>query len=161
MLSQNLKTIRKERGYSQETLALRLNVVRQTVSKWEKGISVPDAQMLIKIAEELDTSVAQLLGDTIESSSERDVISRQLEQLNTLLAERNRRSRRIWKTIFIVIIALVATAVVTMILMFVFSIYVPGRTDGPEPAGPIESHYEEQLCESGEVKMQTHKNLPA
>lgn len=47
MFSENLKTLRKEKGFSQEQLAIRLNIVRQTVSKWEKGISVPDAELLI------------------------------------------------------------------------------------------------------------------
>ena len=39
MFSENLKTLRKASGFSQEQLAIRLNVVRQTVSKWEKGVS--------------------------------------------------------------------------------------------------------------------------
>jgi putative transcriptional regulator len=47
MFGENLKTLRKEKGFSQEQLAARLNVVRQTISKWEKGISVPDAETLI------------------------------------------------------------------------------------------------------------------
>ena len=39
MLNENLKTLRKQRGLSQQELAVRLHVVRQTVSKWEKGVS--------------------------------------------------------------------------------------------------------------------------
>ena len=39
MFSENLKTIRKTKGYTQEELAIKVNVVRQTVSKWEKGVS--------------------------------------------------------------------------------------------------------------------------
>lgn len=39
MLSENLKTLRRQKGFTQEDLAARLNVVRQTVSKWEKGVS--------------------------------------------------------------------------------------------------------------------------
>ena len=54
MLSDTIQTLRKEKGYSQEEVAIRLNVVRQTVSKWEKGLSVPDADMLIKLAELFD-----------------------------------------------------------------------------------------------------------
>ena len=46
MLSDNIKTLRKSKGLTQEELANRINVVRQTVSKWEKGYSVPDAEML-------------------------------------------------------------------------------------------------------------------
>lgn len=62
MLAENLKALRKAKGLSQEELAARLHVVRQTVSKWEKGRSVPDADLLIRLAEELDTTSAALLG---------------------------------------------------------------------------------------------------
>lgn len=50
MLNENLRNLRKSKGISQEELAIKLNVVRQTISKWEKGLSVPDSEMLIKIA---------------------------------------------------------------------------------------------------------------
>lgn len=66
MLNENLKQLRKSRGLSQEELAIRLNVVRQTISKWEKGISVPDADMLIKIADIFEVSVSELLGAKID-----------------------------------------------------------------------------------------------
>ena len=62
MLAENLKALRKAKGLSQEELAARLHVVRQTVSKWEKGRSVPDADLLIRLAEELDATSAALLG---------------------------------------------------------------------------------------------------
>ena len=64
MLSENLKHFRKAKGLSQEELAIKLHIVRQTVSKWEKGLSVPDSGMLIRFAEALDTSVTELLGET-------------------------------------------------------------------------------------------------
>ena len=67
MLNENIKNLRKAKGISQEELAVRLNVVRQTVSKWERGISVPDSGMLISLAEELDTSVSVLLGENIQN----------------------------------------------------------------------------------------------
>lgn len=60
MLSQNLKTIRKSKGLSQQELAVKLNVVRQTISKWEQGLSVPDSEMLISISEVLETPVSNL-----------------------------------------------------------------------------------------------------
>ena len=47
MLNENMKAIRKSKGLSQQELAVRLNIVRQTVSKWEQGLSVPDSDMLI------------------------------------------------------------------------------------------------------------------
>ena len=54
MFSENLKTLRKQKGFSQEELATRLHVVRQTISKWEKNLSVPDADTLIRLAEILE-----------------------------------------------------------------------------------------------------------
>ncbi len=79
MLSEKLKQLRKEKGFSQEELAEKLSVVRQTVSKWEKGFSVPDTEMLLKISEVLDTDVNLLLSEIREigenqEASEYDVI---------------------------------------------------------------------------------------
>ena len=65
MLNENIRNLRKAKGLSQEELAIKLNVVRQTVSKWEKGLSVPDSSLLVLLAEEFDTSVSTLLGETI------------------------------------------------------------------------------------------------
>ena len=70
MLSENIKNLRKLKGLSQEELAARLNVVRQTVSKWEKGLSVPDADMLVSLAEALDTKVSILLGEEADANAE-------------------------------------------------------------------------------------------
>ena len=65
MLNENIRELRKAKGLSQEELAVRLNVVRQTVSKWEQGLSVPDADMLVAIGEVFDTPVGILLGETV------------------------------------------------------------------------------------------------
>ena len=94
MLNENLKQLRKSRGLSQEELAIRLNVVRQTISKWEKGISVPDADMLIKIADIFEVSVSELLGAKIDEKKEQDVnaVANQLMRINEQLAIKNRRS---------------------------------------------------------------------
>ena len=88
MFGENLKILRKEKGFSQEQLAMRLNVVRQTISKWEKGISVPDAELLIQLAEVLDVEVSDLLGkkiEIIEGQNEKDILASELEKLNELL----------------------------------------------------------------------------
>ncbi len=91
MLSKNIKTLRKAKGLSQEELAIKLNVVRQTISKWEQALSVPDASMLIHLAEELDTSVSALLGEEIAENKNDDlnVLSEKLEVINLELAKRN------------------------------------------------------------------------
>lgn len=90
MLSENIKTLRKSKGLSQEELAIKLNVVRQTISKWEQGLSVPDADMLISISEVLETPVSTLLGETIVEAKEDSLraISEKLEVINLQLAHR-------------------------------------------------------------------------
>lgn len=91
MLSENIRNLRKSKGLSQEELAIKVNVVRQTVSKWEKGLSVPDSCMLVSLADELDTSVAALLGDTVQEAPPDDLkaISAKLEAINLQLAKRS------------------------------------------------------------------------
>ena len=88
MLNENIKSIRKSKGLSQEELAIKLNVVRQTVSKWEKGYSVPDAEMLKKIAETLDTEVSQLLGSPIEKNADTDLVAEQLAKIKNAISEK-------------------------------------------------------------------------
>lgn len=116
MFNENLRNLRKQKGLSQEELAERLHVVRQTISKWEKGLSVPDADLLIRIAEIFETTVSTLLGDTVEPSEDKNIIAQKLEQLNTLLAEKNRRSRRIWKVVAIILISIAVITVLLIIL---------------------------------------------
>ena len=107
MFHENLKALRKAKGITQEELAIRLNVVRQTVSKWEKGLSVPDADMLIKIAEVFESSVNELLGAKIEPDSDVNHIAEQLSRINEQLAIKNRRARRVWKVVIGIIIGIV------------------------------------------------------
>ncbi len=100
MLNENLAKVRKERGLTQEALAIKLNVVRQTISKWEKGTAVPDADMLCRIADALDVPVATLLGNT-EQEEQLDIssITKSLAQINEQLAVRNRHSANVWKVL--------------------------------------------------------------
>ena len=90
MLNENIKAIRKSKGLSQQELAIKLNVVRQTVSKWEQGLSVPDSDMLISISEVLETPVSILLGENVIVSKADDLkaISEKLEVINLQLAQR-------------------------------------------------------------------------
>ena len=82
MLNENIKAIRKAKGLSQQELAVKLNIVRQTVSKWEQGLSVPDADLLIALSQALETPVSTLLGETVmESEADRlQAISERDEQ---------------------------------------------------------------------------------
>ena len=119
MFAQNLKTLRKAKGLSQEELAIRLNVVRQTISKWEKELSVPDADLLIRLADILEVSVNELLGAKIENDQEISAIAEQLSRINEQLAIRNRRARRIWKVIAIIFIAFVIINILIVIFVIV------------------------------------------
>lgn len=96
MLNENIKAIRKSKGLSQEEIAIKLNVVRQTISKWEQGLSVPDSDMLISISEVLETPVSTLLGETVMVSKVDDVkaISEKLEIINLQFAQRKDRQTK-------------------------------------------------------------------
>lgn len=121
MLSENLKNHRRAKGLTQDELAMKLNVVRQTVSKWEKGLSVPDSEMLIRIADELDTSVNVLLGETVTTDDDTELkeIAEKLELLNEQFAKRNESRRKIWRTIFIIIIVLAVAALLFELVGFI------------------------------------------
>ena len=105
MLKDNLKTLRKNKGLSQEELSVKLNVVRQTVSKWESGLSVPDAEMLIKISELFEIPVSEILGEDIEKKERDDlkVISEKLEVVNEQLSNfrKDKRKKKLQILIFI------------------------------------------------------------
>lgn len=116
MFGENLKAMRKAKGYTQEELAIKINVVRQTVSKWEKGLSVPDADVLSQIAEVLDTKVSVLLGGTITEETDKDAVAEQLAKISEQLAIKNRRSKAIWKTIGMIVLAIMLLNILLNIL---------------------------------------------
>ena len=116
MLAENIKAIRKQRGMTQEELATRLNVVRQTVSKWEKGLSVPDADLLKRIAEILETDVSTLLGAPISTETNTNEIAEQLSRINEQLATKVRMVKRIWFAVGIVALSIIILIVIWIIL---------------------------------------------
>lgn len=116
MFGENLKAMRKAKGYTQEELAIKINVVRQTVSKWEKGLSVPDADVLSQIAEVLDTKVSVLLGGTITEETDKDAVAEQLAKISEQLAIKNRRSKAIWKTIGMIVLAIMLLNILAVTL---------------------------------------------
>ena len=116
MFGENLKAMRKAKGYTQEELAIKINVVRQTVSKWEKGLSVPDADVLSQIAEVLDTKVSVLLGETITEETDKDAVAEQLAKISEQLAIKNRRSKAIWKTIGMIVLAIMLLNILAITL---------------------------------------------
>ena len=119
MLNENIKAFRKSRGLSQEGLAIKLNVVRQTISKWEKGLSVPDSEMLISLSEALETPVSTLLGETVTEATVDDLkaISEKLEVINLQLARRKSMWRKTFLGLSIILcVSIVITAAVLAVL---------------------------------------------
>ena len=114
MFAENLKKIRKDKGYTQEILVEKLNVVRQTVSKWEKGLSLPDVDMLSKIVNVLETDVNILLDGQITTTDQSEIV-KQLAKINEQLTIKNRRYKKIMKTIAIFGILLVILNIGTFI----------------------------------------------
>lgn len=119
MLKDNIKAIRKSKGLSQEELAIKLNVVRQTISKWEQGLSVPDSELLLSLSEALDTPVSTLLGEKITEQKEDSLkeIAEKLEIINLQLAQKKETKRKIWHCLFIsicIILILIFISIATL-----------------------------------------------
>lgn len=134
MLNENIKAIRKTKGLSQEELAVKLHVVRQTVSKWEQGLSVPDSDMLISLSAALETPVSILLGETVETQKPDDLkmISEKLEVINLQLAEKQNARRKILCGAFILVsVVILLTAA---LLIYFGSPYLDWNYSDPETA---------------------------
>ncbi|MEA4912103.1 MAG: helix-turn-helix domain-containing protein [Oscillospiraceae bacterium] len=134
MLSENIKSIRKSKGLSQEELAVKLNVVRQTISKWEQGLSVPDAEMLISLSEVFETPVSALLGEPVVESQADDLkaISEKLEVINLQLSQRKVSRRKAFHWLFLSLCAVIA--VISAILIALNSPYLGWDFTDPETA---------------------------
>ena len=134
MLHENIKAIRTSKGLSQQELAVKLNVVRQTISKWEQGLSVPDADLLIALSDALETPVSTLLGETV-TETETDglkAISEKLEMINLQLAQRKTTRRKLLHWVLIGWCVLIA--VLFVLLFFLKSPYLGWDTTDPETA---------------------------
>ena len=134
MLKENIKILRKQKGLSQEELSIKLNVVRQTISKWEQGLSVPDAEMLVSISEALDTSVSTLLGQTITEveNNELKIISEKLELINRQLYQQIKSKRK--KNLSLLIIANIIIVLTFILFLFLNSPYLNWSYNNPETA---------------------------
>lgn len=134
MLNENIKAKRKSKGLSQEELAAKLNVVRQTISKWEQGLSVPDSDMLISLSEVLETPVSILLGETVMETPADDLkaICEKLEVINMQLAQRKmaRRKTLHWLLISLCVVIVIAAA----FLIVLNSPYLGWNYGDPETA---------------------------
>lgn len=134
MLNENIRALRKSKGLSQQELAIKLNVVRQTISKWEQGLSVPDSEMLISLSEVLETPVSKLLGETV-AETETDnikVISEKLEVINLQLAQRKTTRRKVIRWLLISLCAIIV--VVFVVVGILNSPYLGWDYSAPETA---------------------------
>lgn len=134
MLKENIKAIRKSKGFSQQELAVKLNIVRQTVSKWEQGLSVPDADLLISLSEALETPVSTLLGETVIETEVDTLkaISEKLEVINMQLAQRKNTRRKMIHWLLILLCAIMV--IVYAILFTLESPYLGWDYHDPETA---------------------------
>lgn len=134
MLNKNIKNLRLKKGLSQEELATKIYVVRQTISKWENGLSVPDSEMIISLANVLDTTVSELLGETIEENTANNLntISEKLEAINLQFLkkqiEKTKRIRVVLTTICVINVA------IFIVLYFIKSPYLNWDYSKPEYA---------------------------
>ena len=134
MLNENIKALRKSKGLSQQELAVKLNVVRQTVSKWEQGLSVPDSDLLIALSEALETPVSTLLGETVTEPEADEVkaLSEKLEIINLQFARRKALRRSILHWLLIALCA--GIVAVSGALVIVNSPYLGWDYSAPETA---------------------------
>lgn len=134
MLNENIKALRKSKGLSQQELAIKLNVVRQTISKWEQGLSVPDSDLLIALSEALETPVSTLLGETVMESEVDAVkaLSEKLEIINLQFARRKALRRSVFHWSLIALCAVIAA--ISAVLIAVNSPYLGWDFSDPEIA---------------------------
>lgn len=134
MLNENIKALRKSKGLSQQELATKLNVVRQTISKWEQGLSVPDSDLLIALSEALETPVSTLLGENV-AESEVDAVkalSEKLEIINLQFARRKAMRKAILHWLLIALCA--GIVIVSGVLVMLNSPYLGWNFSDPETA---------------------------
>lgn len=137
MLGENIAALRKQAHMTQQSLADSLHVTRQTISKWEKNLSVPDADALVRLADALDTTVPSLLGTLAETPDAPSDLAAALGRINDQLAAQNRRRSRLWRIVAWVL----GLYVGFMVLMLVFGSAARGTfsTDGNQQVITIDN----------------------
>ena len=129
MFDETLRRIRKEKGMTQEELAIKVHVARQTVSKWEKGLSIPDVDLLQRLSEALEVDLSELLGAQILKEENRNEIAQQLAKISEQLAIKNKRSNSIWKLVKGILIGIVILIIGYFLLAGLLSFTFHTRTE--------------------------------
>lgn len=136
MLSENIKARRQELHLSQQELADRLCVVRQTVSKWEKGLSVPDSDLLVALSEVLELPVSTLVDEDAQPLSSRPyAIEELVERIDKFEQDREKRiTRRRNMLCATLAAASVLIAIVFIVICCTGSFYLAWDFSDPETA---------------------------
>ena len=118
-----LYELRKQKGFSQEELANRLNVSRQTISKWEVGESTPDMENLVAISELFEISLDELVLDKVpeEADTSAQVVKSEFYsdiKENVLTDENRKKAKKGLK------IAAIVMGIIVLIDLISFVIYV-------------------------------------
>ena len=133
MLGENIKTYRQKKGYTQEDVANRLHVTRQTISKWEKNYSVPDAEVFVKLADVLEVQTSQLLevkvDSEVQTEEKQNAYAEQLAHIAEQMAIRNRQRKRIWKTIGITFAVIIVIYIILIVMNIAFFSVYPTTED--------------------------------
>ena len=116
MFQDNLSSLRKKNGLTQDMLASKLHVTRQTISKWEKGYSVPDADVVLKIAEIFDVDISTLLDTAIPNVAKEDAIAKQLARIAEEMSLNNRRRKWLGKILLAILLSLACVAAYQLFL---------------------------------------------
>ena len=111
--------LRKQKGLTQEEHANRLNVSRQTISKWEVGDSTPDMEKLIAISDMFQISLDELVMDKVqtqtgETPSKAEVVNELKEKV--LTDENKKKAKKVLKIAAIILGVIVLIDVISMIV---------------------------------------------
>ncbi len=116
-----LYQLRKQKGFSQEELANRLNVSRQTVSKWEVGDSTPDMEKLIAMSDLFDVSLDKLVMGKEEVSATPIAQKSEIAELlneKVLTKDNKKKAKSVLKIVLIIAAAIIAIDAISMIIYF-------------------------------------------
>jgi transcriptional regulator with XRE-family HTH domain len=115
-IGKKLLSLRQQKGLSQQELANYLHVSRQTVSKWESDMNLPDMNMILSIASFYNITINELLGLDEETSEES--LKHLYNQTNTVLSNiQNENKKRVKLDIFIIGICLLSLFVSIVLLI--------------------------------------------
>lgn len=112
---ENLRAFRKQKEFSQEYLAEKMNVSRQTISKWENGTAMPDLKKLTDLASLFDVSMDELLGTSAPDYKTSESDNAELEVLKQAFDEYKTKNKKTTIIFGVLSTALVVALIVTTV----------------------------------------------